>query len=170
MAKLKVAGVIEESVVDGPGIRYTIFVQGCPHGCPGCHNPQTHPFEGGVERDAAEMMGRIKKDPLISGVTFSGGEPFCQADALCELAALAHEAGKNVLVYSGFTYEKLMEEAGNGHEEYKRLLDACDWLIDGPFVLAERDLNLQFRGSRNQRMIDLNATRREGHPVIRERL
>ena len=170
MAKLQVAGVISESVVDGPGIRYTVFVQGCPHHCPGCQNPQTHPFEGGVERDIAELMEGIRSDPLISGVTFSGGEPFCQADALAELAGLARAAGKNVLVYSGYTYEELTAGAENGHPEFGRLLDACDWLIDGPFVLAERDLELQFRGSRNQRMIDLNATRREGKPVVLDRL
>lgn len=170
MAKLRVAGVIEESVVDGPGIRYTVFTQGCPHACPGCHNPQTHPFEGGVERDTAEMMERIRRDPLISGVTFSGGEPFCQADALCELATLARAAGKNVLAYSGYTYEQLITLSEAEHPEFGRLLDACDWLIDGPFLLAERDLNLQFRGSRNQRLIDLNATRREGRLVVCERL
>ena len=82
---IKVSGIIKESIVDGPGIRYTVFVQGCPHHCEGCHNPQTHPFEGGTEKSVEEIFEDIKKNPLLSGVTFSGGEPFCQA---CELAKL----------------------------------------------------------------------------------
>lgn len=163
--KLKIAGVIDESIVDGPGIRYVVFVQGCPHRCEGCHNPQTHDFEGGTEADIEKILAEIDADPMISGVTFSGGEPFCQAQQLCELADQVKLRKKNLMIYSGYTYEQLVEmskeDAG-----VKHLLETADRLIDGPFVLAERDLELSFRGSRNQRYIDLAATRAAGEPIL----
>ena len=92
--ELTIAGVIKESIVDGPGIRYTVFTQGCPHHCPGCHNPQTWAFEGGQKTTPQELFADFQKDPILKGITFSGGEPFCQAEALAELARLVHGAGK----------------------------------------------------------------------------
>ena len=108
---INVCGIEPESIVDGPGFRYVVFVQGCPHHCPGCHNPQSHPFEGGTPRTAAELFAEFSQNPLLSGITLSGGEPFCQAEALCELASLVKQAGKTVVAYSGYTLEQLLEKA-----------------------------------------------------------
>ena len=163
--KLRIAGVIDESIVDGPGIRYVVFVQGCPHRCRGCHNEQTHDFEGGTEVSVSDILKEIDEDPLIGGVTFSGGEPFCQAQALCSLAEGVKERKKDLMLYSGYTYEELRDLALK--DPWKaRLLQMADRLVDGPFVLEERDLELSFHGSRNQRYIDLNSTRREGRIIL----
>ena len=103
---LRVAGIVEESIVDGPGYRFTIFTQGCPHDCPGCHNPQTHPIDGGTEVSVRTLYDRILRNPLLRGVTFSGGEPFLQAAPLAALATAVHAAGKlDVVTYTGYTYE-----------------------------------------------------------------
>ena len=154
---LRIAGVVDESIVDGPGIRFVIFTQGCPHHCPGCHNPQTHPFEGGVERDVTEMMGRIKMDPLISGVTFSGGEPFSQAEALYELGTRLKQRGYNLMCYSGWTFEELLKKAETD-EFVGKLLGILDTLVDGRFELSRRSLTLKFRGSTNQRILDVKKS------------
>ncbi len=163
--KVRLAGVVGESVVDGPGIRYTVFVQGCPHHCPGCHNPQTHDFDGGYEGDTEELFEQFRVDPILKGITLSGGEPFCQPGPLAELARQVHALGKDVVVYTGYTYEKLsaMEDP-----EVRALLAETDLLVDGPFIEEEKDLELPFRGSANQRLICMEATRREGRPVLRE--
>ncbi|MBO5364276.1 MAG: 4Fe-4S cluster-binding domain-containing protein, partial [Clostridia bacterium] len=108
MDRFRISGIEPESIVDGPGIRYVIFVQGCPHHCPGCHNPQTHDFEGGKEQDFASILTEIDKNPLLSGVTFSGGEPFCQAEALAELGKRIKGRGLNLVCYSGYTFEELL--------------------------------------------------------------
>ena len=152
--QLRISGCISDSIVDGPGIRYVVFVQGCPHHCPGCHNPATHDFEGGYPADTEKILQQIGSDPLISGVTFSGGEPFCQAAALCELGERVRALGKNIVVYSGYTFEELLEK-GKTEPDVLCLLRLCDLLIDGRYVESLRDLSLQFRGSSNQRLIDL---------------
>lgn len=151
---LRINGVVPESVVDGPGIRYVIFTQGCPHHCLGCHNPQTHDFDGGFEVEEADLINEFSLDPLLSGVTLSGGEPFCQPESLLTIARSVHAAGKNVVAYSGYTYERLCELASE-RPAIAELLKETDILIDGPFILAERDLDLLFRGSRNQRLLKL---------------
>ena len=151
---LRLSGVVQESIVDGPGIRYVVFVQGCPHGCPGCHNPQTHPFEGGYEADLDEIVAQVREDPLLQGVTFSGGEPFCQPEALCTLARRLRPYIKDLVVYSGYTLEQLEEMAGQ-RPAVGELLALCDVLIDGPYIEAQRDLTRQYRGSANQRVIQL---------------
>ena len=153
-APLRLSGVIPESIVDGPGMRYVVFVQGCPHHCPGCHNPQTHDFKGGYDGDIQAIVNQIKGDPLLSGLTFSGGEPFCQAGALCQLAEKVKALGKNIVVYSGYTLGQL-KELGKKDPDILRLLRLADTLIDGPYVEAKRDLTLQYRGSSNQRIINL---------------
>lgn len=163
--KVQIAGVVEESIVDGPGIRYAVFVQGCPHHCPGCHNPQTHSFEGGYEADTEELFAQLKQDPILKGVTLSGGEPFCQPAPLAELAKQVHSLGRDVVTYTGYTYEQLtaMEDpAVHG------LLDETDLLVDGPFLQERKNLELRFRGSENQRLIDLRETRRTGRLVLLE--
>ena len=166
---LRIAGVVRESIVDGPGLRFTIFAQGCPHLCPGCHNPATHAFTGGSVQTIDALLNEIRRDPLLSGVTFSGGEPFSQAGAFAALARRIRALGLNVLVYTGWTYEQLCDGAA-AHPDWTELLDAADYLVDGPFLLEERDLTLQFRGSRNQRLLDLHATRAAGRPVVCEKL
>lgn len=162
---LRLAGIVPGSVVDGPGIRYTIFVQGCPHHCPGCHNPETHDPQGGTVLPAGEAARRILEeidaDPLLAGVTFSGGEPMAQAQALLPIAEAVRERGLNLMIYSGWTYEELEARAVTD-QAVRRLLDLADYLVDGRFVLEERDLTLLYRGSRNQRFLDMDATRRTG--------
>lgn len=152
---LMLSGVVRESIVDGPGIRYVVFAQGCPHHCPGCHNPQTHPFEGGTAADLDEMVRQVAENPLLKGITLSGGEPFCQPEPLCELARRVKALGKDVMVYSGYTLEQLLE-MGKTQPAVLELLYLCDTLVDGPYLEAERDLTLCFRGSANQRILDLH--------------
>ena len=161
--ELTIAGVVKESIVDGPGIRYTVFTQGCPHHCPGCHNPQTWDFEGGQPTTAQALFEDFQKDPILKGITFSGGEPFCQPEPLTELAKLVHGAGKDVTIFTGYTYEQLLEKQDPAVDA---LLAQCDLLIDGPFVMAQRNLELRFRGSENQRLIDMKKTRQAGCVVL----
>ncbi|MDO4287268.1 MAG: anaerobic ribonucleoside-triphosphate reductase activating protein [Eubacteriales bacterium] len=159
---LRIAGVIDESIVDGPGIRFVIFTQGCPHGCPGCHNPQTHDFASGYVVPISRLLSEIQANPLISGVTLSGGEPFCQPEPLAELVRVLKQGGKHIMAYSGYTWEQLLrlEDPAVG-----MLLRQCDVLVDGPFIEAQRDLTLRFRGSRNQRLINVQKSLREGRIV-----
>lgn len=150
--KLRIAGIVRESIVDGPGIRFTVFAQGCPHGCKGCHNESTHDFAGGYDCGLNKILYEIDKNPLLSGVTFSGGEPFCQAQGFYELGIEIKNRGLDLIAYSGYTFEELSELAKD--DKYiSKLLDVIDYLVDGPFILEERDLTLDFRGSRNQRFL-----------------
>ena len=168
-ATLQVAGVIPESIVDGPGIRYVVFAQGCRHRCPGCHNPQTQPFDGGSVLKIGSVLRDMKKNPLLDGITFSGGEPFEQAAAFAELARQVKKQNKdwNVLVYSGYTYEELFRRAAV-HPDWSSLLNAVDILVDGPFVQEKKCYELLFRGSSNQRIIDMKSTRHSGRVVLAE--
>lgn len=162
--KLRIAGLVEESVVDGDGCRFSVFVQGCHRRCPGCHNPETHAFDGGREIDTEDILRQIQENPLLAGITFSGGEPFCQPRPLLDLARAVHRLGLDVWSYSGNTLEELrsMEDA-----DVSALLDEIDVLVDGAFIEAQRDLTLKFRGSRNQRVIDMKATRQKGPLVLK---
>ncbi|MCI1955843.1 MAG: anaerobic ribonucleoside-triphosphate reductase activating protein [Oscillospiraceae bacterium] len=162
---LRISGVEPESIVDGKGFRYVVFTQGCPHNCPGCHNPQTHPFEGGRMADVRGLFAQLCGNPLLKGVTFSGGEPFCQPGPLAELGRMAHGRGLDVTTFTGYRYEDLLEKHDPAVDA---LLAQTDILIDGPFILAQKDLSLRFRGSRNQRVIDMNETRRKGAVVETE--
>lgn len=159
--ELKISGTVSDSIVDGPGLRYVIFTQGCPHHCPGCHNPQTHDFEGGVWADREMILQPLKENPLLSGVTFSGGEPFVQPEALAELGREIKALGKHLMVYSGYTYEQLQQIAEQ-RPAVGELLALADILVDGPYVEEQRDLTLVYRGSANQRVIDLQKTRECG--------
>lgn len=161
--RLRIAGTVNDSIVDGEGYRFTIFTQGCPHGCPGCHNPQTHDFAGGKEVDTAELLQRIGANPLLEGVTFSGGEPFCQAEPLAAMAEELHAKGLTVWCYTGFVYEQLVSSQESA---VQRLLQQVDVLVDGPYVEAQRDLLLTFRGSRNQRIIDVPQSLAQGQVVL----
>lgn len=167
MSKLRVAGIVAESVVDGPGIRYAIFTQGCRHGCQGCQNPQTHDFEGGYMVDTDDLYHEMMADPLIKGVTFSGGDPFEQPAPLAELAAKVHAAGRDVIAYTGYTYEQLLAKAA-AEPAVMALLRDTDVLIDGRFVREQLDLELKFRGSTNQRVIDVPKSLAAGEVVTFE--
>lgn len=162
---VRIAGVYRQSIVDGPGLRFAIFCQGCAHNCPGCHNPETHDFAGGYDCSHDRIMEEISKNPLLDGVTFSGGDPVYQAEAFYRLALRIKEKGLNILLYTGFTYEELLERTKED-PFVGQLLNTVDYLIDGLFVNEERDLTLAFRGSKNQRFIDLNATRAQGEIVL----
>ncbi len=161
---MRLAGIIANSVVDGPGVRFVVFAQGCPHHCRGCHNPETWDPQGGREMTVKEVFKRLKKvRKHVRGLTLSGGEPFLQT---VELASLAWEAKKlelDVVTYTGFTYEELLDSDLPGGQD---LLAVTDILVDGPFISEYKDIGLVFRGSANQRVIDLAATREQGHIML----
>ena len=160
---LDLAGFANDSITDGSGIRFTVFAQGCPHGCPGCHNPQTHAFAMGKAWAEEDVMAKIVQNPLVRGVTFSGGEPFCQAEGFYRLAVLLKERGYELAAYTGYTLEELLalEDPYAG-----RLLSQLDVLVDGRFVLSKRDLTLHFRGSSNQRIINVPKSLKAGTCVL----
>jgi len=159
---ISMAGIAGDSIVDGPGIRTAYFAQGCPHHCEGCHNPETWDFEGGTPMDTQMLANIARSNPLCRGVTFSGGEPFAQAEGFAELAELLKADGYEIASYTGYTFEHLRDD---GTDAQKRLLSLLDVLVDGPFVLAERSLDLSFRGSRNQRLIDVPKSLAAGDAV-----
>ena len=158
---LDLSGIVSDSIVDGPGIRTTIFCQGCPHHCPGCHNPETWDFGCGTQVPVEDLVDVVRSNPLCRGVTFSGGEPFAQAKGFAKLARLLKEKGYEVASYSGYTFEELLE----GSDDQKELLSAIDILIDGPFIQAQKSLEVPFRGSRNQRILDVKKSLAEGRAV-----
>ncbi len=162
---LRLAGIVRESIVDGPGIRFAVFCQGCPHHCEECHNPETHDFDGGTVCSIEKLLAEIDKDPLLAGVTFSGGEPFCQPEAFASLARKVKERNLSVVSFSGYTLEQL-QELSVRKPAVGELLALTDILIDGPYQKEKRDLTLAFRGSSNQRVIDMNKTRAGGQVVI----
>ena len=163
---IRIAGLVDDSIVDGPGVRYAVFVQGCPHHCEGCHNPQTWDFEGGTVMTVEEIFEKITADRMLDGVTFSGGEPFCQCKPLVCLADMLrkHRPDINIISYTGFEFEYLTAHATE-ENGYMELLERIDGLVDGRFVLAKRSLELSFRGSSNQRFLDVPASLREGRAV-----
>lgn len=161
---IRIAGIVEDSIVDGPGLRLTIFVQGCPHRCPGCHNSHTWDFDGGIEMDVDELIGMLDRNPLLSGVTISGGEPFSTfTSGWMPLAQEAKRRGLSVWAYTGYTYEGLMERYGQSHVE--GMLRHVDVLVDGRYIEELRTLDLPWRGSKNQRLIDVRKSLREGRAV-----
>ena len=163
--KISLSGITGDSIVDGPGIRLTIFTQGCPHHCPGCHNPQTHDPKGGSWGDTDDIIAAMAENPLLDGITLSGGDPFMQPKECTELSKGAHKHVLNVWTYTGYTWEALLQE--NDHEKIA-LLQESDVLIDGPFLLAERSLELKFKGSRNQRIIDVKKSLQAGEIILWE--
>ena len=160
--EIRIFGTVEDSIVDGPGLRYSVFVQGCPHHCPGCHNPESHDFAGGRIADTADLTAPMKKNPLLDGLTLSGGEPMCQPEACTTLAEAAHAAHLNVWCYTGYTWETLHQEADPAR---MALLHQLDVLVDGPFILAQRSMELKYCGSRNQRLIDVQKSLAAGEVV-----
>ena len=145
-----------------PGLRYAVFVQGCSHHCPGCHNPESQPAEGGTETTLAALLADIRANGLVHDVTLSGGEPFEQPEACAALAAALKREGYGIWCYTGYLYDDL---AGRTDPAIANLLDHIDVLVDGPFVESRKSLELKWCGSSNQRLIDVPATRRAGSVV-----
>lgn len=175
MSNLRVSGIMKDSIVDGPGLRYVVFVQGCYHKCEGCHNPQTHDPQGGITMDTDNILKEFISNPMYNGITFSGGEPFLQADALADLAIAINkyfnssvaQVGRefNIICYTGYTYEQIKKGIDEGIMSYMRLLYNIDYLIDGKFEKDKASLDCKWRGSTNQRIIDVRASLREGKVV-----
>ena len=165
--KLRLAGVIKESIVDGPGIRLVVFAQGCTHFCKDCHNPDTHALDGGYESDTENIIALFKKNPLLSGITLSGGEPFLQPTPFAKLACDVKALGLSVVAYSGFTIEELLKMSKKDNN-ITVLLQNIDTLVDGRFDAEKKDLNLKFRGSSNQRLINTSESLAQNKAVIKK--
>ena len=160
---IRIAGIANDSIVDGPGLRMAVFFQGCLRGCPGCHNPGSWPLEGGTETTAEELLARIDSNPLLTGVTFTGGEPLLRAGALLPLAEGIRARGLDLAIYTGFSFEEIFAD---GDKEALALLAYASTLVDGPFVLEEKSLLLSFRGSGNQRILDVERSLAAGRAVL----
>lgn len=160
---MRIANTVNDSIVDGPGLRFAIFTQGCPHHCPGCHNPETFDPQGGQEISVEELVARMGKNPLIQGLTLTGGEPFAQAADCAKLARAAHDVGWTVWTYTGYTLEAILASQDPAWQE---LLRCTDVLVDGPFIQEQKSYELPFRGSRNQRLIRVRETLEKGETVL----
>ena len=163
--KLHLSGIVRESIVDGPGLRLALFAQGCPHNCKGCHNPETHPYEGGAVYTVSQILDMAAANPLLDGLTLSGGEPFCQAAAFGQLAKEAKARGLTVWTYTGYTWEELTATANN---DTALLLQNTDILVDGKYEDGKKDYTLRFRGSGNQRIIDAAKSLASGRICIKK--
>lgn len=157
--KIRTVKILYSSCVDGVGFRDVLFVGYCPHRCAGCHNPETWSRESGEERGIDEVYNDLTKS-AITNVTFSGGEPFEQAQALTELARRLKNAGKSIWIYSGYLFEDII-----GNSARKELLELCEVLVDGPYIEAQKGINMRFRGSENQRILDVQSSLKKGKPV-----
>lgn len=162
---IRLSGIVNDSIVDGKGIRFTVFTQGCPHHCPNCHNPQTHDPNGGYDENTENILAMIAENPLLDGITLSGGEPFEQPFPCAVIAQGAKNMGLNVWVYTGYTWEELLAK---NDSNIQKLLDYTDVLVDGHFVYELRSLELHFKGSSNQRIIDVQKSIIENKIVLFE--
>lgn len=163
---IRVAGITKESIVDGIGLRTVIFAQGCHHNCEGCHNPSTHPYDGGELIHISDIFDEyVLNNPLIDGITCSGGEPFSQAIQFYKLCEKVKSIGKTVWCYTGHTFEFILDNYKNilGWDKF---LNNIDVIVDGPFLLVEKDLTLSFRGSRNQRIIDVKESLKQNKVIL----
>ncbi|NLJ64674.1 MAG: anaerobic ribonucleoside-triphosphate reductase activating protein [Christensenellaceae bacterium] len=163
--RVRLFGIEKSSIVDGPGIRFAVFMQGCPHACPGCHNPESHDFNGGYFSDTDEIISEFNKNPLLQGLTLSGGEPIMQPEASLVLASAAKDNNLDVWLYTGYVFEELLE---NKNDAVKELLNYLDVIVDGPFILKERSIDLLYCGSKNQRLIDVKKSISLGNTVLWE--
>lgn len=152
--EIRIAGTVRESVVDGPGLRFVVFAQGCTHRCRGCHNPDTWDSLGGFPVDVEDLLEQVRKEKLIKGVTFSGGEPFLQAAPLARLGRKVKALGLDLMTYTGYTWDRL-HDLMTEDQGIRELVLVSDYIVDGPFILEEKDFEIPFRGSRNQRIIDV---------------
>lgn len=161
MAAISILDIVEDTTVDGPGFRTTVYCAGCPNHCPGCHNPQSWDIANGHEVDVEEILDVILADPFAD-VTFSGGDPMFQPVGFTALAkGVKERSGKNIWCYTGYIFEELVK-----NEEQRALLEQLDVLVDGRFVEALKDESLRFRGSSNQRVIDVPASLASGKAVL----
>lgn len=149
---MRILRIVEGTSVDGPGLRTSIYFAGCRHACPGCHNEQSWDFSGGEEYSVEDVMETVRYNRFP--VTFSGGDPMYQAEAILPLARTLKAEGYGIWCYTGFTLDELLRD---GDENQRAILELIDVLVDGPFVLAQRNISLRFRGSENQRLIDLRT-------------
>jgi len=162
--KIRLYGKVINSIVDGPGIRYSIYTQGCAHHCKNCHNPKSWDFKGGIEEDTTDIINEILRDKLVSGITFSGGDPIYQYEAclkLIEDLRVVSDKHYDVAVWTGFTFEELLSD-----QKYRKFLTKIDVIVDGPYMDDLRDLKLKWRGSSNQRIIDVKESLKQGKAVL----
>lgn len=154
---IKIFGLAQDSIVDGPGLRFCVFVQGCSHGCKGCHNPESHDPAGGILYTTEDIYEKIRANGLIHAVTFSGGEPFEQPCACAELAKRLKDDGYNIWAYTGYLFEDLLEMAANDIC-ILQLLENVDVVVDGPYIESLHSYDAHWRGSTNQRIIDVPSS------------
>ena len=163
---IRLSGIVRESVVDGPGIRLAVFTQGCPHRCSGCHNPHTHGFEGGYDCNPHDILAMYDEHPL-RGITLTGGEPLCQAKQLLPLVQEIKDRGGDIFCFTGYTFEQLLQMV-NDDADLSEFLRLVDILVDGPYIDSQRNLMLRFRGSENQRVLDMPRSLEAGEAVWAE--
>ena len=164
-ARLAQKEIQSDSIVDGEGVRSVIWFQGCGHNCPFCHNPETHDFKAGYEVSINKLKKEIAKLEFQNGVTFSGGDPFYQIDALTELTKCVHDNNMNVWCYTGFTFEELIKMSKE-NPKYLEALNNIDVLVDGKFINELKSFDIAFRGSKNQRILDVKKSLEQNKPVI----
>lgn len=165
MMKVRLANDLQQdSILDGEGIRTVIWMQGCLHNCPGCHNPETHSLNGGKQYNIEEIKKQIDKLKNQNGITLSGGDPLFQIEAALEIAKYSKEKGLNIWCYTGYTFEELLVKIEK-ESKLKELLEYIDVLVDGRFEIKEKSMNLKFRGSKNQRILDLNKSLKARRPI-----
>lgn len=150
-ATYNVLSIIRGTTVDGPGFRTSIYLSGCTHGCEGCHNPQSWPFSAGTVMTLDEIMEIVREEDF--DVTLSGGDPLCSPSSTLLLVKALKEDGRNVWIYTGYTWEEIIEE-----KELRECVAPADVVVEGPFILSLRDPDLLFRGSSNQRLINVKET------------
>jgi anaerobic ribonucleoside-triphosphate reductase activating protein len=159
------SSLTRDSIVDGPGLRTVLWTQGCIHNCKGCHNPKTHPLDGGFESSTEEIIQNLEKIKLQKGITFSGGDPFIQPKPCMEIASFCHTINWDVWVFTGYTYEEIIKK---NNPTWNEFLEEIDVLVDGPFIIEKKDLTLLYRGSSNQRIIDINMTKKNNKIILWE--
>ena len=160
---MRVNAIVDDSIVDGPGLRLAVFAQGCKRNCPGCHNPQTHDYNGGYEISAIEIMGIARRNPLLRGITVTGGEPLDQMEGVLDLVYQAKEHGLDVWVYTGYSWDEVLAMPGG-----IRLLHFVDVIVTEPFVEDMKSLGLKWRGSTNQHVIDVQLSLKVGACILWE--
>ena len=169
MLKIRLASDIQtDSIVDGEGLRTVIWTQGCSHNCEGCHNPKTHSFDGGFLVDTEDVKKEIAELKYQDGVTLSGGDPFFQADAVLDIAEFCQSKGLNVWCYTGFTFEELLDMAKK-NKDIIDFLNNIDILVDGKFMIELKSYDVIFRGSTNQRIIDVKESLKSSSIVLAEK-
>ncbi len=161
---IRLYGTVNDSIVDGPGLRYVVFTQGCPHHCKGCHNPNSHDLLGGYLVDMKDLLLEIDKNSLLDGITISGGEPFIQAKNLISFIKEIKKRHLHIMIYSGYTFEEIMSL---GKDE-RELLSLCDTLVDGRFIQSQRSLSLRYKGSLNQRIIDVSLSLQKRKIILQD--